>query len=120
MHRTGLRNPSSRNDSWNQLLRLAALVGCTGILVHSFADFNLQILANALFFYFGYWYTAGAQYGRKLESSVSRGRRTGVLVHSFADFNLQIPANVLFFQFLCAIATGRPANLRNGPGCSWF
>ena len=44
--------PMHWNDNWNQVLRLAALVGCTGILVHSFADFNLQIPANALFFYF--------------------------------------------------------------------
>jgi hypothetical protein len=52
VYRTGLRNLSTRNDRWNQVLRVAALVGCTGILVHSFADFNLQIPANALFFYF--------------------------------------------------------------------
>ena len=32
-------------------LSLAALLGCTGILVHSFVDFNLQIPANAAFFY---------------------------------------------------------------------
>ncbi len=52
VYRNGLRGLSHWNDSWNQVLRLAALVGCTGILVHSFADFNLQIPANALFFYF--------------------------------------------------------------------
>ena len=33
-------------------LGLAALVGCTGLLVHSFFDFNLQIPANASIFYF--------------------------------------------------------------------
>ena len=52
VYRSGLRGLSRWNDNWNQVLRLAALVGCTGILVHSFADFNLQIPANALFFYF--------------------------------------------------------------------
>jgi hypothetical protein len=52
LYRSSLRNRFSRNDSWNQVLRVAALVGCTGILVHSSADFNLQIPANALFFYF--------------------------------------------------------------------
>ena len=31
--------------------RFAALLGCTGILVHSFFDFNLQIPANAALFY---------------------------------------------------------------------
>jgi O-antigen ligase len=52
VYRRGLRGLSRWNDNWDQVLRLAALVGCTGILVHSFADFNLQIPANALLFYF--------------------------------------------------------------------
>jgi O-antigen ligase len=29
----------------------ACLLGCTGILVHSFVDFNLQVPANAAWFY---------------------------------------------------------------------
>ncbi len=33
------------------VLTLAALLGCVGILVHSFFDFNLQIPANAALFY---------------------------------------------------------------------
>ena len=32
-------------------LTVAALLGCVGILVHSFVDFNLQIPANAALFY---------------------------------------------------------------------
>src|SRR5215467_4794665 len=36
---------------WDRTLSLAALVGCMGILIHSFVDFNLQITANAAFFY---------------------------------------------------------------------
>ncbi len=35
----------------NAALALAALLGVSGILVHSFVDFNLQIPANAAFFY---------------------------------------------------------------------
>ena len=35
----------------NGAVALAALVGCTGILVHSFFDFNLQVPANAALFY---------------------------------------------------------------------
>ena len=35
----------------NGALSLAALLGCSGILVHSFLDFNLQIPANAALFY---------------------------------------------------------------------
>ena len=38
----------------NGALTLAAIMGCVGILVHSFVDFNLQIPANAaMFFYLG-------------------------------------------------------------------
>jgi len=32
-------------------LTVAALLGCVGILVHSFLDFNLQVPANAAMFY---------------------------------------------------------------------
>jgi O-antigen ligase len=35
----------------NGTLALAAMLGCTGILVHSFVDFNLHIPANAAIFY---------------------------------------------------------------------
>jgi O-antigen ligase len=35
----------------NGAVTLACLLGCTGILVHSFVDFNLQIPANAAWFY---------------------------------------------------------------------
>jgi O-antigen ligase len=51
-YREGLRNLVSWNRSWSRTLGLASLVGCTGILVHSAVDFNLQIPANACVFYF--------------------------------------------------------------------
>jgi len=38
-------------DSANGSLTVAALLGCVGILIHSFLDFNLQIPANAAMFY---------------------------------------------------------------------
>lgn len=38
-------------DDINGALALSAVLGCTGILVHSFVDFNLQIPANAALFY---------------------------------------------------------------------
>jgi len=38
-------------DETNGAVALAATLGCTGILVHSFVDFNLQIPANAALFY---------------------------------------------------------------------
>jgi O-antigen ligase len=40
----------SRSDLRNAV-RLAAITGCTGLLVHSLADFNLHIPANAALFY---------------------------------------------------------------------
>ena len=51
-YREGLRNLASWNRSWSRTLGLASLIGCTGILVHSAVDFNLQIPANACVFYF--------------------------------------------------------------------
>ena len=45
--------PTSRRWElrWDGAVSLAALLGCTGILFHSFVDFNLQIPANAAVFY---------------------------------------------------------------------
>jgi O-antigen ligase len=45
--------PTSRRweFEWDGAVSLAALLGCTGILLHSFVDFNLQIPANAALFY---------------------------------------------------------------------
>ena len=52
VYREGLRNLESWSRSWSRTLGLASLIGCTGILVHSAVDFNLQIPANACVFYF--------------------------------------------------------------------
>jgi len=38
-------------SSANGAMTAAALIGCVGVLVHSFVDFNLQIPANAALFY---------------------------------------------------------------------
>jgi O-antigen ligase len=45
--------PTSRRWElkWDGAVSLAALLGCTGVLFHSFVDFNLQIPANAALFY---------------------------------------------------------------------
>lgn len=50
--RAGMRGVR-RGAIWKQNVnaRLAAFTGCLGILVHSFADFNLHIAANAAMFY---------------------------------------------------------------------
>lgn len=47
----GLTRFGRREQNWRDILRVAALVGCTGILVHSLYDFNLQVPANAALFY---------------------------------------------------------------------
>ncbi len=51
LYRRGL----SGLEHWNlrpaAAIRMSALVGCTGNLVHSFVDFNLHIPANAAWFY---------------------------------------------------------------------
>lgn len=47
----GVGRSAHWQESVTHAARLAALVGCTGLLVHSFFDFNLQIPANAAFFY---------------------------------------------------------------------
>jgi len=49
------RHAWAKLDNWtesvNGSLTVAALLGCVGILVHSFLDFNLQVPANAAMFY---------------------------------------------------------------------
>jgi O-antigen ligase len=49
------RHAWAKLDNWTETaggsLTVAALLGCVGILVHSFLDFNLQIPANAAMFY---------------------------------------------------------------------
>ncbi|MFZ3263893.1 MAG: O-antigen ligase family protein [Terriglobales bacterium] len=49
------RQAITKLEAWTQTstgaLTMAALLGCIGILVHSFLDFNLQIPANAALFY---------------------------------------------------------------------
>jgi O-antigen ligase len=42
---------SEQSAGMKQRARLAAMIGCTGILVHSLSDFNLHIPANAALFY---------------------------------------------------------------------
>ena len=65
--------PTSRRweFKWDGALSLAALLGCTGILVHSFVDFNLQIPANAALFY-----VLCALAATELSPSPSRSRQT--------------------------------------------
>jgi len=49
--RRAWRKLENWTETANGTLTVAALLGCIGILVHSFLDFNLQIPANAALFY---------------------------------------------------------------------
>ena len=51
LYRNGLKRFGGHDQDWWGVLRAATLVGCTGILVHSLFDFNLQVPANAAVFY---------------------------------------------------------------------
>jgi len=51
LYRKGLPLCRDVSTSWQGVLRLATLVGCTGVAVHSALDFNLQIPANAALFF---------------------------------------------------------------------
>lgn len=50
--RIGVQCSRHWDTDWGSALSLGALLGCAGMLAHSFVDFNLQIPANAAFFYF--------------------------------------------------------------------
>jgi len=51
VYRNAIRKLKNWPQDTNGAVALAALLGVTGILVHSFVDFNLQIPANAALFY---------------------------------------------------------------------
>ena len=51
VYRRGFAALRHWRNHWDRTISLAALMGCTGIVIHSFVDFNLHIPANAAFFY---------------------------------------------------------------------
>jgi O-antigen ligase len=51
LFRNGIPTSRRWEFQWDAAVSFAALLGCTGILFHSFVDFNLQIPANAALFY---------------------------------------------------------------------
>jgi O-antigen ligase len=56
---------------WDRAVSLAAFLGCTGMLLHSLVDFNLQIPANAAVFY-----VLCALAASELSSESSRSKRS--------------------------------------------
>ncbi len=77
LYRYGLPTSRRWEFQWDGAVSLAALLGCTGILFHSFVDFNLQIPANAALFYV----LCGLAASRLLAQS-SKHRRSGELRRS--------------------------------------
>jgi O-antigen ligase len=51
LFREGIRNLRYRRDDARTAAVLAAFLGCIGLLTHGLVDFNLQIPANAAFFF---------------------------------------------------------------------
>jgi O-antigen ligase len=51
LYRSGWPTSRRWEFKWDGAVSLAALLGCTGLLLHSLVDFNLQIPANAAMFY---------------------------------------------------------------------
>ena len=51
LYRSGWRKLGNWQEDLNGAVALAALMGCTGILVHGLLDSNLQVPANAALFY---------------------------------------------------------------------
>jgi O-antigen ligase len=51
LYKRGLPTSRRWEFKWDGAVSLAALLGCTGMLFHSFVDFNLHIPANAAMFY---------------------------------------------------------------------
>ena len=70
------RHAGAKLENWtdtaNGTLTVAAMLGCVGILVHSFLDFNLQIPANAALFYA----LCAIAASHKFQESLRQQRRT--------------------------------------------
>jgi O-antigen ligase len=75
LYRHGLPTSRRWEFHWDAAVSLAALLGCTGMLLHSFVDFNLHIPANAALFYV----LCGLAASKLLpESSKRRKSRNGI------------------------------------------
>jgi O-antigen ligase len=74
LYRYGLPTSRRWEFQWDGAVSLAAFLGCTGILFHSFVDFNLQIPANAALFYV----LCGLAASRLLAESSKPGRSRAI------------------------------------------
>jgi O-antigen ligase len=51
VYRSGMRSIEHWRRDPRASITMAALIGCTGLLIHGLSDFNLQIPANAALFF---------------------------------------------------------------------
>jgi O-antigen ligase len=73
MYRSALRSLQNWTGSASDAAVLAGITGCTGLLFHSFFDFNLHIPANAMaFFLFAALATLGHSGDRKTSATGAR------------------------------------------------
>ena len=73
LYRNATRKLKSWTEDTNGAVALAAMLGVTGILVHSLVDFNLQVPANAALFYVLCVVAAmGSTFGKSRRKSVHR------------------------------------------------
>jgi len=80
------RGASRKLKNWpsdtNGAVALATMIGVTGLLVHSFVDFNLQVPANAaLFFAFCAMAAMNPQFGKPKRRSKNGDPIAAILVH---------------------------------------
>ena len=81
LFRPGLRKLKSWPPDTNSAVTLAAMLGVTGILVHSFVDFNLQIPGNAALFYVLCTLCAmEPRFGRHLRRERANASREGTIL----------------------------------------
>jgi len=77
LYREGLHNLRSAKLSLAALISTAALAGCTGLLAHSFIDFNLHIPANAALFFVLCAIASAPLVNRNRSNSKSSTERSG-------------------------------------------
>jgi len=82
LYRSGLGKLNHWPPDINSAVTLAAMLGVTGILVHSLVDFNLQIPANAALFYVLCAIAGGAPFH---ESDRRRARRHNLILEPLAN-----------------------------------
>ena len=73
LYRCGVSNAKHWRRDPRASTALAALVGCTGLVVHGFSDFNLQVPANAAWFFVLAAIATGATSGHRPALSAREG-----------------------------------------------